>query len=133
MAGHAAGGDGFVTAMMCMKDGPVRTYRPMPQAEAREMLARMVAQAMKPMKLDFATVQGQEGRTASGIRRGPRRLRQEGRFFVWEIGGLLQMAQYGLLTNLPPYAGEEFMIYCSLLRPPTGKARQKTVIINKPN
>ena len=54
VAGHAAGGDGFVTAMMCAKDGPVRTYRPLPQAEAREILARLVAQAMKPMPLDFA-------------------------------------------------------------------------------
>ena len=54
VAGHAAGGDGFVTAMMCAKDGPVRTYRPLPQAEAREILARMVVQAMKPMPLDFA-------------------------------------------------------------------------------
>ena len=54
VAGHAAGGDGFVTAMMCAKDGPVRTYRPLPQSEAREILARMVTQAMKPMALDFA-------------------------------------------------------------------------------
>ena len=55
VAGHAAGGDGFVTAMMCAKDGSVRTYRPLPQAEAREILARIVSQAMKPMPLDFAT------------------------------------------------------------------------------
>ena len=54
VAGHAAGGEGFVTAMMCTKDGPVRTYRPLPQTEAREILARMVAQAMKPMPFDFA-------------------------------------------------------------------------------
>ena len=55
VAGHAAGGGGFVTAMMCAKDGPVRTYRPLPQAEAREILARLIAQAMKPMPLDFST------------------------------------------------------------------------------
>ena len=54
VAGHAAGGDGLVTAMMCAKDGPVRTFRPLPQQEARDMLARMVAQAMKPLPLDFA-------------------------------------------------------------------------------
>ena len=53
VAGHAAGGEGFVTAMMCMKDGPVRTYRPLPQAEAREILARIVAQAMKPLPFKF--------------------------------------------------------------------------------
>ena len=53
VAGHAAGGEGFVTAMMCTKDGPVRTYRPLPQTEAREILARMVAQAMKPMPFNF--------------------------------------------------------------------------------
>ena len=54
VAGHAAGGDGFVTAMMCAQDGPVRTFRPLPQQEARDMLARMVAQAMKPLPLNFA-------------------------------------------------------------------------------
>ena len=54
VAGHAAGGDGFVTAMMCKKDGPVRTYRPLTQTEAREILARMVSRAMKPLPLDFA-------------------------------------------------------------------------------
>lgn len=54
VAGHAAGGDGFVTAMMCTKDGPVRTYRPLPQAEARDILTRMVAQAMRPLPFDFA-------------------------------------------------------------------------------
>ena len=53
VAGHAAGGDGFVTAMMCKKDGPVRTYRPLPQAEARKILARLVAQAMKPLPFKF--------------------------------------------------------------------------------
>lgn len=53
VAGHAAGGD-FVTAMMCMKDGPVRTYRPIPQAEAKALLERMVVQAMKPMAFDYA-------------------------------------------------------------------------------
>ena len=53
VAGHAAGGDGFVTAMMCKKDGPVRTYRPLPQAEAREILSRLVAQAMTPLPFDF--------------------------------------------------------------------------------
>ena len=55
VAGHAAGGDGFVTAMMCAKDGPVRTFRPLPQAEARELLARMIVQAMQPLPFDFAT------------------------------------------------------------------------------
>ena len=55
VAGHAAGGDGFVTAMMCAQDGPVRTFRPLPQAEARELLARMIAQAMQPLPFDFAT------------------------------------------------------------------------------
>ncbi|MBR1589020.1 MAG: exodeoxyribonuclease V subunit gamma, partial [Kiritimatiellae bacterium] len=54
VAGHAAGGDGFVTAMMCKKDGPVRTFRPLPQAEARAILARLVAQAMQPLPFDFA-------------------------------------------------------------------------------
>ena len=53
VAGHAAGGD-FVTAMMCMKDGPVRTYRPIPQAEAKALLEKMVVQAMKPMVFDYA-------------------------------------------------------------------------------
>ena len=52
VAGHAAGGD-FVTAMMCMKDGPVRTYRPIPQAEAKALLEKMVVQAMKPMEFDY--------------------------------------------------------------------------------
>ena len=42
-----------MTAMMCTKDGPVRTYRPLPQTEAREILARMVAQAMKPIPFNF--------------------------------------------------------------------------------
>ena len=55
VAGHAAGGDGFVTAMMCAKDGPVRTFRPLPQQRARALLARLVAQAMKPLPFDFAT------------------------------------------------------------------------------
>ena len=54
VAGHAAGGDGFVTAMMCLADAPVRTYRPLPQAEAREIITRIVAQAMKPVPLNFA-------------------------------------------------------------------------------
>ena len=58
VAGHAAGGDGFVTAMMCKKDGPVRTFRPLPQAEAREILARLVAQAMKPLPFDFVAAMG---------------------------------------------------------------------------
>ncbi len=31
----------------------MRTYRPLPQTEAREILARMVAQAMKPMPFNF--------------------------------------------------------------------------------
>ena len=53
VAGHAAGGD-FVTAMMCMKDGPVRTYRPIPQAEAKALLEKIVVQAMKPMAFDYA-------------------------------------------------------------------------------
>ena len=53
VAGHAAGGD-FVTAMMCMKDGPVRTYRPIPQAEAKALLEKMVVQAMKPMTFNYA-------------------------------------------------------------------------------
>ena len=53
VAGHAAGGD-FVTAMMCMKDGPVRTYRPIPQTEAMALLEKMVVQAMKPMTFDYA-------------------------------------------------------------------------------
>ena len=43
-----------MTAMMCAEDGPVRTFRPLPQQEARDMLARMIAQAMKPLPLDFA-------------------------------------------------------------------------------
>ena len=60
VAGHAAGVGGFVTAMMCAKDGPVRTYRPLPQAEAREILARLIAQAMKPMPLDFAAALGKD-------------------------------------------------------------------------
>lgn len=54
VAGHAAGGEGFVTVMMCKKDAPVRTFRPLPQTEAREILTRIVAQAMKPLPLDFA-------------------------------------------------------------------------------
>jgi len=53
VAGHAAGGE-FVTAMMCMKDDPVRTYRPIPQDEAKALLAKMVAPAMKPMAFDYA-------------------------------------------------------------------------------
>ena len=53
VAGHAAGGE-FVTAMMCMKDDPVRTFRPIPQDEARELLVKIVAQAMKPMAFDYA-------------------------------------------------------------------------------
>jgi hypothetical protein len=40
--------------MMCMKDGPVRTYRPIPQAEAKALLEKMVVQAMKPMEFDYA-------------------------------------------------------------------------------
>ena len=42
-----------MTAMMCMKDGPVRTYRPIPQAEAKALLEKMVVQAMKPMEFDY--------------------------------------------------------------------------------
>ena len=53
VAGHAAGGNGFVTAMMCMKNDSVRTYRPIPQAEAKELLERIVAQAMKPMVFNY--------------------------------------------------------------------------------
>ena len=53
VAGHAAGGDGFVTAMMCRKDDPVRTYRPLEQGEAQGILKRLVAQAMKPISFDF--------------------------------------------------------------------------------
>ena len=60
VAGHAAGGDGFVTAMMCTKNESVRTFRPLPQAEARSILARLVAQAMKPMPLDFAAAFGKD-------------------------------------------------------------------------
>ena len=41
--------------MMCAQDDPVRTFRPLPQAEARELLARMVSQAMQPLPFDFAT------------------------------------------------------------------------------
>ena len=43
-----------MTAMMCMKDDPVRTYRPIPQAEAKALLEKMVVQAMKPMAFDYA-------------------------------------------------------------------------------
>ena len=43
-----------MTAMMCMKDDPVRTYRPIPQDEAKALLERMVVQAMKPMAFDYA-------------------------------------------------------------------------------
>ena len=53
VAGHAAGGD-FVTAMMCMKNEAVRTYRPIPQAEAKALLKKMVVQAMKPMTFDYS-------------------------------------------------------------------------------
>lgn len=53
VAGHAAGGD-FVTAMMCMKDDSVRTYRPIPQEEAKNLLEKIVAQAMKPMTFVYS-------------------------------------------------------------------------------
>ena len=53
VAGHAAGAD-FVTAMMCMKDGPVRTYRPIPQSEAQALLQKIVDQAMKPMFFNYS-------------------------------------------------------------------------------
>lgn len=53
VAGHAAGGD-FVTAMMCMKDGAVRTYRPIRQDEAKKLLEKMVVQAMKPIRFDYS-------------------------------------------------------------------------------
>lgn len=53
VAGHAAGGD-FVTAMMCMKNVPVRAYRPISQEEAKMLLEKMVAQAMKPMTFDYS-------------------------------------------------------------------------------
>ncbi len=63
VAGHAAGG-AFVTAMMCMADGPVRTYRPIPQDEARALLERMVVQAMKPMAFDYAAAVAGSGQDA---------------------------------------------------------------------
>ena len=39
--------------MMCMKNESVRTYRPIPQAEAKELLGRIVAQALKPMAFSY--------------------------------------------------------------------------------
>lgn len=53
VAGHAAGGN-FVTAMMCMKDSPVRTYRPVSKDEAQKLLQKIVYKAMKPMVFDYA-------------------------------------------------------------------------------
>ena len=52
VAGHAAGGV-FVTAMMCMKNDSVRTYRPIAQSEAKTILERIVIQAMKPMAFSY--------------------------------------------------------------------------------
>ena len=51
VAAHAAGLR-FVTAMMCGKDGPVRTYRPLPRAEAEELLANLVRLASLPYPFD---------------------------------------------------------------------------------
>ena len=53
VAGHSSGGR-FVTAMMCMKDGPVRTFRPIAREEAEKMLMGIVVQALKPMQVDCA-------------------------------------------------------------------------------
>ena len=33
----------------------MRTYRPIPQAEAKALLEKMVVQAMKPMVFDYAS------------------------------------------------------------------------------
>ena len=57
VAGHAAG-ETFVTAMMCLKDGPVRTYRPIPRDEALDELRRIVRQALEPMVFDIRKTDG---------------------------------------------------------------------------
>ena len=51
VAAHAAG-KRFVTAMMGRKDGPARTYRPLPRAEAEAILAEIVRQASRPVEFD---------------------------------------------------------------------------------
>lgn len=57
VAGHAAGGQ-FVTVMMCGKDGTAPTLRPLDEEEARAELAKIVAQALKPMPFDIGLVHG---------------------------------------------------------------------------
>jgi exodeoxyribonuclease V gamma subunit len=57
LAGHAAGA-AFVTAILCANDKPVRTYRPLPQEEAKRLLERIVAQAMKRTKVDIRATSG---------------------------------------------------------------------------
>ena len=55
VAGHAAGGR-FVTVMMCGKDGTSPTLRPLDKDEAKAELAKIVAQALKPMPFDIGLV-----------------------------------------------------------------------------
>jgi len=57
VAGHAAGAR-FVTAMMCMKDDPLRTYRPLSRAEALSELQIIIRQALKPMTCDVRRTSG---------------------------------------------------------------------------
>lgn len=57
VAGHAAGGH-FVTAMMCKKDEPVRTYRPLEQEKAMERLEKMVQAALEPMEFSLEKATG---------------------------------------------------------------------------
>jgi exodeoxyribonuclease V gamma subunit len=61
LAGHAAGAT-FVTAMLCAKDGAIRTYRPVPQAEAKRLLEGIVAQAMRKTKVDIRATSGGDDR-----------------------------------------------------------------------
>lgn len=52
IAGHAAGGR-FVTAMMCRKVEPARTYRPMPREEAKRILEGILSLVSGPVAFDI--------------------------------------------------------------------------------
>ena len=57
LAGHAAGGC-FVTVMMCKDNKAAKTFRPIPAAEAKADMAKIVKQALQPMAFCLAAAMG---------------------------------------------------------------------------
>ena len=60
LAGHAAGGS-FVTVLVCAKDGPARTFRPVSAEEAKANLVKIIRMATNPMICDLVAARNGGG------------------------------------------------------------------------